>query len=82
MSESEHEPAEPRPAERDPAERDPVESARPSIGRRDEPDALRLDTDERPHRTLPPQDAVTEGGTGEGDGPDAPRSTGSPGADR
>ncbi|GAA5116788.1 hypothetical protein [Pseudonocardia adelaidensis] len=61
--------AEPEPDE--PAERSAVESARPSIGRRDEPDAIRPDTEEdRPHRTLPPG---PEEEAGTGDEPDAPR---------
>jgi hypothetical protein len=61
--------------EPEPAERSSVESARPTIGRRDEPDALRPDTgDDRPHRTLPP-DPEEEGPT---DDPDAPRPTETP----
>ena len=57
MAESEPDPAEPDPAEHEATEHDPVESARPTIGRRDEPDALRPDVDDRhrPHRTLPPE---------------------------
>jgi hypothetical protein len=37
-------------------EHDPVESARPSIGGRDTPDALRPDTDREPDKTLPDQE--------------------------
>ena len=67
-------------------EHDPVESARPSIGRRDEPDAIRPDPDDRPHRTLPPReegDATASGdsasdGTASDGAPDAPRPTESP----
>ncbi len=58
-------------SEPDPAERSPVESARPSIGRRDEPDALRPDTDDRPHRTIPPDQ--DEAGAAAEDSPDALR---------
>jgi hypothetical protein len=58
-------------SESDPAERSPVESARPSIGRRDEPDALRPDAEDRPHRTIPP-DQEEPGAAAEA-GPDAPR---------
>jgi hypothetical protein len=62
-----------------PTERDPVESARPSIGRRDQPDALRPDTEDEPHRKLPP-DPEESGATTE-DLPEAARPTESP-ADR
>jgi hypothetical protein len=64
-------------SEPDPAERSPVESARPSIGRRDEPDALRPDVDDRPHRTIPP-DQEEEPGAATEDGPDGPRPAESP----
>jgi hypothetical protein len=63
-------------SEPDPAERSPVESARPSIGRRDEPDALRPDADDRPHRTIPP-DQEEARAAAEGT-PDAPRPAESP----
>jgi hypothetical protein len=64
----------------EPAERSSVESARPSIGPRDEPDALRPHGEEdRPHRTLPPG-PEDEGETG--DAPDAPRPTETPAPDR
>ena len=40
------------------SEHDPSESARPSLGRRDQPDALRPDADaDRPDRKLPSVDA-------------------------
>jgi hypothetical protein len=58
-------------SEPDPAERSPVESARPSIGRRDEPDALRPDAEDRPHHTIPPDQE--EAGAAAEDSPDAPR---------
>ncbi|TQM03144.1 hypothetical protein [Pseudonocardia kunmingensis] len=38
------------------SEHDPVESARPSLGRRDQPDALRPDAEPGPDRKLPPDD--------------------------
>jgi hypothetical protein len=60
----------PEPAH-EPTDRDPVESARPTIGRRDEPDALRPDTEDRPHRKLPPD--PEESGAATEDSPDAPR---------
>jgi hypothetical protein len=69
------------PTEHDLAEHDPVESARPSIGRRDEPDAIRPDPDDRPHRTLPPReedDDTASHGTASDGAPDAPRPTESP----
>jgi hypothetical protein len=61
--------------EQDPTEHDPVESARPSIGRRDQPDAIRpdSDTEDRPHRKLPPD--PEEDDTAGDDAPDAPRPT-------
>jgi hypothetical protein len=62
--------------EQDPTEHEPAESARPSIGRRDEPDAIRPDTDDRPHRTLPP-DQEDDDAAGD-EAPDAPRPTESP----
>jgi hypothetical protein len=66
----------PDPLENDPTEHDPVESARPSLGRRDEPDTIRPDTDDRPHRTLPPEPEET--GDADQEAPDAPRPTESP----
>jgi hypothetical protein len=64
--------------EQDPTEHDPVESARPSIGRRDEPDAIQphrhgADAEDRPHRKLPPD--PEEDDTAGDDAPDAPRPT-------
>ncbi|HLU59443.1 MAG TPA: hypothetical protein VKZ81_28615 [Pseudonocardia sp.] len=53
--------------EKDPTERDPGESARPSIGRRDQPDAVHPDAPDRRHRA-PDEDS-----------PDAPRPEPSPG---
>jgi hypothetical protein len=53
--------------EQDPTEREPAESARPSIGRRDEPDALRTEPEDEPRREPPPDDS-----------PDSPRPTESP----
>jgi hypothetical protein len=63
-------------AEADPAEHDPVESARPTVGRRDQPDTIRPDVDDQPDRKLPPE--PEEGGHGDDDAPDAPRPTESP----
>lgn len=37
-------------------EHEPAESARPSVGPRDQPDAIRPDTEEEPDRKLPPDD--------------------------
>jgi hypothetical protein len=76
MTEHEHDPS-----EHDPDEHDPVESARPSIGRRDAPDAIQPHTDgpdtpDRPHRKLPP-DPEEEDTAGD-DAPDAPRPSESP----
>jgi hypothetical protein len=62
--------------EHDPAEHDPVESGRPTIGRRDQPDALRPDAEDRPDRKLPPE--PEEDGAADNDAPDAPRPTESP----
>ena len=64
------------PSEHDLTEHDPVESARPSIGRRDEPDAIRPDPDDRPHRTLPPDPADDD--TASDEAPDTPRPRESP----
>jgi hypothetical protein len=60
------------------SEHDPVESARPSIGRRDRPDALRLGADDRADRKLPADGDVDE------DAPDTPRpdAPSGPGAQR
>jgi len=57
MTESEH----------DPTEHEPAEAARPSIGRRDEPDALRTEPADEPPGEPPPDDS-----------PDSPRPTESP----
>jgi hypothetical protein len=65
-----HEPAQ------EPTERDPLESAQPTISRRDKPDALRPDTDDRPDRKLPPDQE--DAGATTGDSPDSPRPTESP----
>jgi hypothetical protein len=54
-------------SERDPTEHQPAESARPSIGRRDEPDALRTEPEDEPRGEPPPDDS-----------PDSPRPTESP----
>jgi hypothetical protein len=65
--------------EPEPVERSTVESARPSIGRRDEPDALHPGAEEdRPHRTLPPgpeEEDTT-------DAPDGPRPAETPAPER
>jgi hypothetical protein len=67
---------EPEHIEHAPTERGPVESARPSLGRRDEPDKIRPDTDDHPDRTLPPK--PEESGAADQDAPDAPRPAESP----
>ncbi len=59
MSESEHEPG---------------QAARPSVRRRDQPDAIRPDTEESPGRTLPPDDDTDK------ERPDAPRPDAPPGS--
>jgi hypothetical protein len=55
-------------------EHDPVESGRPSLGRRDQPDAIRPDADDRPDRKLPADEDAADV-----DAPDAPSG---PGAER
>jgi hypothetical protein len=55
-------------SEPDPTEHGPAESARPTLDRRDQPDAIRpdpipSDTDERPHRTLPPDEEDADDGS-------------------
>jgi hypothetical protein len=61
-------------AEHEPTEHTPAESARPALGRRDKPDALRPDADERADRKLlPDEDEDEDDGEGAEDGPDAPR---------
>jgi hypothetical protein len=57
-------------AEHEPTEHTPAESARPTLGRRDQPDALRPGADERADRKLLPEE---DDGEGAEDGPDAPR---------
>lgn len=53
-------------SEPDPTEHGPAESARPTLDRRDQPDAIQPEAGDRPHRTLPPGEEDT------GDGSDAP----------
>lgn len=51
------------------SEHDPVESARPSLDRRDQPDAMRPGAEDTPDRKIPPED---EGPGGDAAGTPAP----------
>jgi hypothetical protein len=53
-------------SEPDPTEHGSVESARPTLDRRDQPDAIRPEAGDGPHRTLPPDEEDAD------DGSDAP----------
>jgi hypothetical protein len=48
-------------SEPDPTEHGPAESARPTLDRRDQPDAIQPEAGDRPHRTLPPDEEDADG---------------------